>query len=51
MREILHKKFQKAPENPFNQTTVAYNASKEERLNTLKNTMDAREDKYRVDNK
>jgi hypothetical protein len=49
MREIIHKQFQKAPENPFNQVSVAYNASKDERLDTLKKTMKAREDKYRVE--
>ncbi|BEJ15059.1 hypothetical protein CspHIS471_0408260 [Cutaneotrichosporon sp. HIS471] len=49
MREVLHKQFQKAPENPFNQVSVAYNASKDDRLDTLKKTMKAREDKYRVD--
>ena len=49
MRDILYKQFQKAPENPFNQVSVAYNAKKEERLETLKATMAAREEKYRVD--
>ncbi|KLT44351.1 DUF1014-domain-containing protein [Cutaneotrichosporon oleaginosum] len=49
MREIIHKQFQKAPENPFNQVSVAYNASKDDRLDTLKKTMKAREDKYRVE--
>jgi hypothetical protein len=49
MQDLLYKKFQKAPENPFNQVSVAYNASKEERLGSLKATMSAREDKYRVD--
>lgn len=50
MREILHKQFQKAPENPFNQVSIAYNATKEEKLETLKATMAAREAKYRVEN-
>lgn len=49
MREILHKQFQKAPENPFNQVSVAYNASKDDRLETLKATMAAREAKYKVE--
>ncbi|KAF5349641.1 hypothetical protein D9756_008983 [Leucocoprinus leucothites] len=34
-KELLFKQFQKSPENPFNQATVAYDASKEDRLNAL----------------
>ncbi|RXW18173.1 hypothetical protein EST38_g7670 [Candolleomyces aberdarensis] len=33
--DMLYKQFQKSPDNPFNQTTVAYDASKEEKLDTL----------------
>lgn len=36
-RDILYKEFQKSPENPFNQTTVAYDAKKEEKLQALQN--------------
>ncbi|EJC97582.1 DUF1014-domain-containing protein [Fomitiporia mediterranea MF3/22] len=34
-RELLYKQFQKSPDNPFNQTIVAYDASKDERLEAL----------------
>jgi len=34
-RDLLYKQFQKSPENPFNQTTVAYDASKEDQLQAL----------------
>ncbi|RSH81126.1 uncharacterized protein EHS24_008560 [Apiotrichum porosum] len=50
MRDIIFKQFQKAPENPFNQVSLAYNASKEERLDALKQNREAREAKYRVEN-
>ncbi|KAN0075538.1 Protein of unknown function (DUF1014) domain containing protein [Tylopilus felleus] len=39
--DILYKQFQKSPDNPFNQATVAYDASKEERTQTLKEKQDA----------
>lgn len=28
MKELIHKEFEKSPLNPFNQATIAYNASK-----------------------
>lgn len=34
-KELLHKQFQKSPDNPFNQTTVSYDASKEDKLDAL----------------
>ncbi|KIJ31805.1 hypothetical protein M422DRAFT_266418 [Sphaerobolus stellatus SS14] len=34
-KELLYKQFQKSPENPFNQVTVSYDASKEERVEAL----------------
>jgi len=34
-KDLLHKQFQKSPENPFNQTLVAYDATKEEKLAAL----------------
>ncbi|KAF9793323.1 DUF1014-domain-containing protein [Thelephora terrestris] len=34
--ELLYKKFQKSPENPFNQTVVTYDATKEEKVDALK---------------
>jgi len=36
-RDLLYKQFQKSPENPFNQTTIAYDATKEEKLEALQN--------------
>ncbi len=33
----------------FNQAQVAYNATKDERVDALRQVMDAREAKYRVD--
>lgn len=49
MRELIYKQFQKAPENPFNQQSIAYNATKVEKLGALKEKMAEREAKYRVD--
>ncbi|KAL5494745.1 hypothetical protein ACEPAI_206 [Sanghuangporus weigelae] len=34
-KELLFKQFQKSPENPFNQTVVSYDATKDERLEAL----------------
>ncbi|KAF9808547.1 hypothetical protein IEO21_07839 [Rhodonia placenta] len=34
-QELLYKQFQKSPENPFNQVTVSYDASKEEKVDAL----------------
>lgn len=34
-KDLLYKQFQKSPENPFNQTIVAYDAKKEEKLEAL----------------
>ncbi|KAI0333139.1 DUF1014-domain-containing protein [Cubamyces sp. BRFM 1775] len=33
--DLLYKQFQKSPENPFNQVTVSYDASKEARVEAL----------------
>ncbi|WVQ86093.1 hypothetical protein IAT38_008261 [Cryptococcus sp. DSM 104549] len=46
MHDILYKQFQKAPENPFNQAKIAYNATQEEKVAALKEIMDAKEAKY-----
>jgi len=45
--EILFKKFQKAPDNPFNQTVVAYDATKEEKVDALKKKNVAIEERLR----
>jgi len=34
-KDLLYKQFQKSPENPFNQTTVSYDASKDEKIEAL----------------
>ncbi|KAL5533723.1 hypothetical protein ACEPAG_183 [Sanghuangporus baumii] len=34
-KELLFKQFQKSPENPFNQTLVSYDATKDERIEAL----------------
>ncbi|WRT70754.1 uncharacterized protein IL334_007753 [Kwoniella shivajii] len=49
MRDLIYKQFQKAPENPFNQAKIAYNATKDEKVDALKSIMDSREAKYRVE--
>ncbi|KAG5642326.1 hypothetical protein DXG03_003001 [Asterophora parasitica] len=35
-KDLLFKQFQKSPDNPFNQTVVSYDATKEEKVNALK---------------
>ncbi|KAF8437461.1 hypothetical protein L210DRAFT_3622166 [Boletus edulis BED1] len=47
--DILYKQFQKSPDNPFNQVTVAYDASKEERTVALKEKHEAVQKKMRVE--
>ncbi|KAG6375882.1 hypothetical protein JVT61DRAFT_2748 [Boletus reticuloceps] len=47
--DILYKQFQKSPDNPFNQVTVAYDASKEERTQALKEKHEAVQKKMRVE--
>lgn len=34
--ELIFKEFKKSPENPFNQATVAFDASKEEKVEALR---------------
>ncbi|KAG6902672.1 hypothetical protein C0995_013364 [Termitomyces sp. Mi166 len=34
-KDLLYKQFQKSPENPFNQTSVAYDATKEQKVKAL----------------
>ncbi|KZT74045.1 DUF1014-domain-containing protein [Daedalea quercina L-15889] len=45
--DLLYKQFQKSPENPFNQVTVAYDASKEEKVEALKKKSAAVENRLR----
>jgi len=35
-KDLLHKQFQKSPDNPFNQVNLTYDATKEERVDALK---------------
>jgi len=35
-QDMMYKNFQKSPDNPFNQTVLAYDATKEEKLEALK---------------
>lgn len=46
-QEVLFKQFQKSPENPFNQTTVSYDASKDEKVEALKKKQEAIENRLR----
>ncbi|KAI0730158.1 hypothetical protein C8Q72DRAFT_266326 [Fomitopsis betulina] len=46
-QEVLYKQFQKSPENPFNQVTVAYDASKDEKVEALKSKHAAVENRLR----
>jgi Coiled-coil domain-containing protein 124 /Oxs1 len=39
--DALYKEFQKHPDNPFNQLTVAYDATKDEKLSALQSKRDA----------
>ncbi|KAE9395151.1 DUF1014-domain-containing protein [Gymnopus androsaceus JB14] len=34
-KDLLYKQFQKSPENPFNQTTISYDASKDDKIQAL----------------
>ncbi|KAH8100324.1 DUF1014-domain-containing protein [Cristinia sonorae] len=47
-QEILYKQFQKSPENPFNQVTVAYDATKTEKVEALNNKRRAVEERLRA---
>ncbi|GBE82812.1 Coiled-coil domain-containing protein 124 homolog [Sparassis crispa] len=46
-QDILYKQFQKSPENPFNQTTISYDATKEEKVDALKSKNAAIADRLR----
>jgi hypothetical protein len=39
-KDLLFKQFQKSPENPFNQATVEFNASNEEKVEVLRQRQD-----------
>ncbi|KAH7928140.1 DUF1014-domain-containing protein [Leucogyrophana mollusca] len=40
-QDLLFKQFQKSPENPFNQVTISYDATKDEKVQALKEKQDA----------
>lgn len=44
--ELMFKNFKKSPENPFNQATVAFDATKEEKLEALKKLRAETENRY-----
>ncbi|KAL0581214.1 hypothetical protein V5O48_000802 [Marasmius crinis-equi] len=46
-KDLLFKQFQKSPENPFNQAQVAYNASKEDKVQVLKEKQSEVEERLR----
>ncbi|KIO25585.1 carbohydrate-binding module family 1 protein [Tulasnella calospora MUT 4182] len=45
--EIMYKQFQKHPDNPFNQQTVSYNATQEEKTGILQRQKERTENRYR----
>lgn len=47
-QDLLHKQFQKSPDNPFNQVTIAYDATKDEKLQSLKEKQDAVQKRLRA---
>jgi len=46
-KDLVFKQFQKAPENPFNQAALEYNATKEERIEVLNKQRGRVEDRLR----
>ncbi|EKM56088.1 uncharacterized protein PHACADRAFT_209585 [Phanerochaete carnosa HHB-10118-sp] len=46
-QEVLFKQFQKSPDNPFNQTAISYDASKEEKVEALRRKQEAVENRLR----
>ncbi|KAI0034980.1 hypothetical protein K488DRAFT_44257, partial [Vararia minispora EC-137] len=46
-KELLYKQFQKSPENPFNQVTVTYDATKEEKIEALQKQREAVQNRLR----
>jgi len=48
-QELLFKQFQKSPDNPFNQVTISYDASKDEKVDALKKKQNAVESRLRED--
>lgn len=44
--ELIYKEFKKSPENPFNQATVAFDASREEKLDALKKLREETENRW-----
>jgi len=46
-KDLLYKQFQKSPDNPFNQVTVEYNATNEEKVDALRRRQDEIRDRLR----
>jgi hypothetical protein len=49
LKQLLWKQWQKSPENPFNQATIAYNATREEELAKIQEERQKIEERLRVD--
>ncbi|KIK82342.1 hypothetical protein PAXRUDRAFT_832253 [Paxillus rubicundulus Ve08.2h10] len=47
-QDLLYKQFQKSPDNPFNQATVDYDATKDERTQALKEKQETVQKRLRV---
>ncbi|KAF8839872.1 DUF1014-domain-containing protein [Paxillus ammoniavirescens] len=47
-QDLLYKQFQKSPDNPFNQVTVDYDATKDERTQALKEKQETVQKRLRV---
>jgi len=46
-KDLMFKSFQKSPDNPFNQSTVAYDATKEEKVEALKRRQEEVQERLR----
>ncbi|ETW85173.1 hypothetical protein HETIRDRAFT_43144, partial [Heterobasidion irregulare TC 32-1] len=46
-KDLLYKQFQKSPENPFNQVTVSYDATKDDKVDALKRRQTEVEERLR----
>ncbi|KAI0303320.1 hypothetical protein B0F90DRAFT_1809558 [Multifurca ochricompacta] len=46
-KDLLFKQFQRSPENPFNQTTVEYNATNDEKVEALRHRQEEIRDRLR----
>ncbi|EGN96373.1 hypothetical protein SERLA73DRAFT_186100 [Serpula lacrymans var. lacrymans S7.3] len=47
-QDLLYKQFQKSPENPFNQVTLSYDATKDDKVQALKDKQESVEKRLRA---